>query len=58
LGLACGLGQFTLALAGLAVALLTLFVGRPIEIFLERVFSAKHDKARATEAHDPREGDD
>src|SRR5450755_234673 len=31
LGLACGLAQFPLALAGLAVALVILFVGRPIE---------------------------
>jgi putative Mg2+ transporter-C (MgtC) family protein len=58
LGLACGLGQFALALAGLAVALLTLIVGRPIEIYLEKVFSRKHDKARTGEAQDPRDGDD
>jgi putative Mg2+ transporter-C (MgtC) family protein len=58
LGLACGLGQFALALAGLAVALLTLIVGRPIEIYLEKLFSTKHDKAPASEAHDPRDGDD
>jgi putative Mg2+ transporter-C (MgtC) family protein len=58
LGLACGLGQFALALAGLAVALLTLFVGRPIEIYLEKLCPRKHDKARASEAQDPRDAED
>jgi putative Mg2+ transporter-C (MgtC) family protein len=58
LGLACGLGQFALALASLAVALLTLFVGRPIESYLEQLFLRKYDKARAREAQDPRDGDD
>lgn len=46
LGLACGLGQFPLALAGLAVALVILFVGRPIEIYLEKIFPTKHGNSQ------------
>jgi putative Mg2+ transporter-C (MgtC) family protein len=42
LGLACGLGQFPLALAGLAVALVILIVGRPIERLFEKIFLPKH----------------
>lgn len=58
LGLACGLGQFPLAIAGLGVALLVLFVGRPLELYLEKVFPSKHGKRRNTEEQAPREGDD
>lgn len=47
LGLACGLGQFPLALSGLAVALVILIIGRPIELYLEKVFPTKHGKGRA-----------
>jgi len=46
LGLACGLGQFPLGLAGPAVARVILFVGRPIEIYLEEIFATKHGKSR------------
>ena len=46
LGLACGLGQFPLGLAGPAVARVILFVGRPIEIYLEKIFATKHGKSR------------
>jgi len=52
LGLACGLGQFPLALAGLAVALVILIVGRPIEICLEKILPTKHGKSRHDQAHD------
>jgi putative Mg2+ transporter-C (MgtC) family protein len=55
LGLACGLGQFALALSGLAIALLILFVGRPIEIYLEKIFSKRHGKTH--EAQETRDGD-
>jgi putative Mg2+ transporter-C (MgtC) family protein len=57
LGLACGLGQFALALAGLAVALVTLVIGRPIEIYLEKVLPTKHNKTRAAAAQNSRDGD-
>jgi putative Mg2+ transporter-C (MgtC) family protein len=52
LGLACGLGAFPLALAGLAVALVTLIIGRPIEIYLEKILPVKHGK-QARGAADP-----
>jgi putative Mg2+ transporter-C (MgtC) family protein len=39
LGLACGLGEFALALSGLAVALIILILGRPLEGLFERMFS-------------------
>jgi putative Mg2+ transporter-C (MgtC) family protein len=57
LGLACGLGQFALALAGLAVALVILLVGGPIETYLEKVMPTKHNKTRADAAQDSRDGD-
>ena len=44
LGVACGLGEFPLALAGLAVALVILIIGRPIELYLERLLPVKHGK--------------
>src|SRR5450755_961948 len=50
LGMACGLRQFSLAVAGLAVALLILIIGRPIELYLEKIFPTKHGKARSGEA--------
>ncbi len=53
LGLACGLGQFPLAVAGLAVALVILIVGRPIELYLEKLFPAKHEKPRGDQGDDP-----
>jgi putative Mg2+ transporter-C (MgtC) family protein len=52
LGLACGLGQFPLAISGLAVALLILIIGRPIELYLEKVFPMKHGKGRAEDPLD------
>jgi putative Mg2+ transporter-C (MgtC) family protein len=52
LGLACGLGQFPLALSGLAVALVILIIGRPIELYLEKVFPTKHGKGRAEDPLD------
>lgn len=42
LGFACGLGQFPLALAGLAIALLILIIGKPVERLFERAFLRKH----------------
>jgi putative Mg2+ transporter-C (MgtC) family protein len=36
LGLACGLGKFPLALAALAVALLIITIGRPLERYAEK----------------------
>ena len=56
LGLACGLGQFPLALAGLVVALVILIIGKPIEQHFEKVFPVKHGK-RAGEAEDPEDPD-
>jgi putative Mg2+ transporter-C (MgtC) family protein len=44
LGVACGLGEFPLALAGLAVAIVILIIGRPIELYLERLLPVKHGK--------------
>jgi putative Mg2+ transporter-C (MgtC) family protein len=44
LGLACGLGEFPLALAGLSVALVILIIGRPIELYLESLLPVKHGK--------------
>ena len=57
LGMACGLGQFSLAVAGLAVALLILIIGRPIELYLEKIFPTKHGKARSGEAEGPGDSD-
>jgi len=56
LGIACGLGEFPLALAGLAVALVILIIGRPIELFLEKLFPVKHAK-RPGGAEDPNDSD-
>jgi putative Mg2+ transporter-C (MgtC) family protein len=56
LGLACGLGQIPLALAGLAVALVILFIGKPIERHLEKVLLGKLDK-EAGEVEDPEDPD-
>jgi putative Mg2+ transporter-C (MgtC) family protein len=54
LGIACGLGEFPLALAGLAVALMILIIGRPIELLLERLLPVKHGKrpGNADDSHD------
>jgi putative Mg2+ transporter-C (MgtC) family protein len=49
LGLACGLGEFPLALAGLAIAIVILIIGRPIELYLERILPVKHGKRGAAE---------
>jgi putative Mg2+ transporter-C (MgtC) family protein len=57
LGIACGLGEFPLALAGLAVALLILIIGRPIELYLEKIFPAKRGKARPSDAEGPGDSD-
>jgi putative Mg2+ transporter-C (MgtC) family protein len=38
LGLACGLGEFPLALCALAAALVLLAIGRPLERLLERLY--------------------
>jgi putative Mg2+ transporter-C (MgtC) family protein len=56
LGIACGLGAFPLALAGLAVALVTLIIGRPIELYLEKLLPVKHGK-RSGSADDPNDLD-
>jgi putative Mg2+ transporter-C (MgtC) family protein len=56
LGIACGLGEFPLALAGLAVALVILIIGRPIELFLEKLLPVKHGK-RPGDAEDPHDSD-
>jgi len=56
LGLACGLGQYPLALAGLVVALVILIIGRPIELYLENIFPVKHGKKSAG-AQDPDDSD-
>jgi len=42
LGLACGLGQFPLALAGLAIALVILIIGKPVERLFEKLFLLEH----------------
>jgi len=52
LGLASGLGQFPLALSGLAIAIVILLIGRPIEHFVERIFPEKHGKARTEDPLD------
>jgi putative Mg2+ transporter-C (MgtC) family protein len=57
LGIACGLGEFPLALAGLGVALLILIIGRPIELYLERIFPPKRGKARPGDAEGPGDSD-
>jgi putative Mg2+ transporter-C (MgtC) family protein len=49
LGTACGLGQFPLAFAGLAVAFVILLVGKPIERLFERIFLRKPGAARASD---------
>ena len=56
LGIACGLGAFPLAFAGLAVALLTLIIGRPVELYLEKTLHLKHGK-RAESGDDPNDVD-
>jgi len=56
LGLACGMGEFPLAIAGLVIALVILITGRPIEQHFERIFPVKHGK-RAGEAEDPEDAD-
>jgi putative Mg2+ transporter-C (MgtC) family protein len=58
LGLACGLGQFPLACAGLGVALFILFVGRPLELYLERIFPSKRGKGRFADGNEPPDADD
>jgi hypothetical protein len=57
LGITCGLGEFPLAVAGLGVALVILIIGRPIELYLEKVFPIKHGKARPTDAEGPGDSD-
>jgi putative Mg2+ transporter-C (MgtC) family protein len=52
LGLASGLGQFPLALSGLAIAIVILLIGRPIEHFVEKIFPEKHGKARTEDPLD------
>jgi putative Mg2+ transporter-C (MgtC) family protein len=54
LGLACGLGQFPIAMAGLAVALVILIIGRPIELYLEKAFPRKR---RKQDGEDPLDSD-
>jgi putative Mg2+ transporter-C (MgtC) family protein len=49
LGLACGLGEFPLALAGLAIAIVILIIGRPIELYLEKILPVKRGKHGAAE---------
>ncbi len=45
LGIACGLGRFTLVLMGLIVALAVLVIGGPIERFAERLVKDKPPEA-------------
>jgi putative Mg2+ transporter-C (MgtC) family protein len=47
LGITCGQGHFALALVGLAVALLVLIVGGPIERYFERLLGEAHDGVSA-----------
>ncbi|HSY08711.1 MAG TPA: MgtC/SapB family protein [Steroidobacteraceae bacterium] len=56
LGLACGLGQYSLAFAGLGVALVILIVGRPIERRVEKLFLPRHAAPPAT-AETPEDSD-
>jgi putative Mg2+ transporter-C (MgtC) family protein len=56
LGLACGMGEFHLALAGLAIALVILIIGRPIELYLEKVIPEKHGK-HSGHAEEPSDSD-
>lgn len=53
LGLASGLGQFPLAISGLAIAIVILLIGRPIEHFVEKIFPDKHGKAGKARTEDP-----
>lgn len=53
LGLASGLGQFPLAISGLAIAIVILLIGRPIEHFVEKIFPEKHGKAGKARTEDP-----
>jgi hypothetical protein len=39
--------------AGLGVALVILIIGRPIELYLEKVFPIKHGEARPSDAEGP-----
>lgn len=57
LGIACGLGQFPLAVAGLSVALLILIIGRPIELYLEKIFPIKRGKAPPGDVEGPGDSD-
>jgi uncharacterized membrane protein YhiD involved in acid resistance len=52
LGLACGLRQFALGLAGLAVACVIVFVGRPIEVYLQEIYATKHERSRGDQRVD------
>jgi putative Mg2+ transporter-C (MgtC) family protein len=56
LGIACGMGAFPLALAGLVIALVILLVGRPIELYLEKIIPVKPGK-RSREMDDPEDSD-
>ena len=46
LGIACGLGHYTLVLMGLIVALAVLVIGGPIERFAERLVKDRPPEAR------------
>jgi putative Mg2+ transporter-C (MgtC) family protein len=56
LGLACGLGRFALAVAGLAIALLVIAAGKSVERHCEKLFWSK-DEREAGAAADPRDAD-
>lgn len=45
LGLACGLGKFLLAIAGVAVALLIIVIGRPLERYCEKLMGSREGAA-------------
>ncbi len=52
LGLACGLRQFALGLAGLAVACVIVFVGRLVEVYLQKIYATKYGRSRGAQRVD------
>jgi putative Mg2+ transporter-C (MgtC) family protein len=56
LGIACGLGLFSLALCGLAAALTILIIGRPLERFFERLWGHEKNTSVSEDPDDDADG--
>lgn len=52
LGIACGLGEYALALAGVAVALIILTLGRSLERLFERIFGEEKNPPASEDPQD------